>query len=130
VELKYTRDNAPEEAADKAEQQNAELVKALQTHNANCNVKLHSIALGMGGTIEQKLEHVLAELGVVSSRAKQTLQTLNTHAGNSLHAIWRTRQHALHEKGVLYRAQGQGVTLPPPHPFLVGGAATATPPPP
>jgi hypothetical protein len=40
-------------------QQHAEVVKALQTHNA----KLHSIALGMGGSIEQKREHVLAELG-------------------------------------------------------------------
>jgi len=111
VELKYTRDNAPEQAADKAEQQHAELLKALQTHNTNRNVKLHSIALGMGGSIEQKLEHVLAELGVVRNRAQQTLQTLNTHAVNSLHAIWQTRQHALHEKGVLYRArQGPGVT--------------------
>jgi flagellar biosynthesis chaperone FliJ len=87
---------APEEAADKAEQQHAELIKARQTHNTNCNVKLHSIALGMGGSIEQKLESVLAELGVVRNRAKQTLQTLNTHAVDSLHAIWRTRQHALH----------------------------------
>jgi hypothetical protein len=45
VELEYTRDNAPEEAADKAEQQHAELVKALQTHNTNCNVKLRSPSL-------------------------------------------------------------------------------------
>ena len=111
LEIKYSRDNAPEEAAVQAGQQHAELVAALRRDNPRHHVKLHNIILGMGGSIDRALERTLAELGVKGNRAKQTLRALNTHAVTSLHAIWRARQHALGEKGVLYRArQGRGVT--------------------
>ena len=100
VELKYTRDNAPEDAAEAAAHQHEALALAIQRsettpRHTKRKVEMHKIILGMGGSIYTELEGTLHKLGVERTAAANLMRALNTHAVRSLKEIWTTRQRML-----------------------------------
>ena len=106
IELKYCRDNAPEDAAQAAENQHAALMQALLTSqktpaHAERSVVLHKLILGVGGSVYKDMESSLHTLGVDKAAAAELMRTLNTHAVQSLKEIWTTRQRTLKTRGLL-----------------------------
>jgi hypothetical protein len=111
VELKYCRDNAPEDAAEAAENQHAALVQAILTSTTvptGRSVVLHKFILGVGGSVYQDVESALHTLGVERAATAELLRTLNAHAVRSLKEIWATRQRTLKTRGLL-RTPRRGV---------------------
>jgi ribonuclease HI len=106
VELKYCRDNAPEDVAQAAQNQHAGLMQAIRTSqtarpHAHRSGVLHKFALGVGGSVYQDMEASLRTLGVDRAAAADLLRTLNAHAVRSLKEIWATRQRTLKARGLL-----------------------------
>jgi hypothetical protein len=79
VELKYCRDNAPEDAAQAAETQHAALMQAILTSTTappGRSVVLRKFILGVGGSVYQDMESALHTLGVERAAAADLLRTL------------------------------------------------------
>jgi hypothetical protein len=101
VELKYCRDNAPEDAAQAAENQHAALMQAIQTSTTAPPGRSCCTNSGVGGSVYQGMESALHTLGVERAAAADILRTLNAHAVRSLKEIRTTRQRTLKTRGLL-----------------------------
>jgi hypothetical protein len=97
VELKYCRDNAPEDAAQIAENQHAALMQAILTSTTappGRSVALHKFILGVRGSVYQDMssrprrkQSTLHTLGVERAAAAVLLHTLNAHVVRGLKEI-------------------------------------------
>ena len=89
---------------------------ALETalREAGYDVHLHTIALGIAGTVDVGLPGTLAELGVPLRSVKMLLGRLNKHAAQSVAWIWGARLQRISNSGKHQPsskpAQGKGVT--------------------
>jgi hypothetical protein len=101
IEVKYGRDAWPEQQEENAQQQYAELTQALRARPAQ-QVHLHSVVLGVGGTIYKDTATLLKdELGVPQKVLTSTLQQLHVHAVNTLHHNIQARRAIEHGPGGL-----------------------------
>ena len=93
VEIKFTRDSDPQPQEERARQQH-ERLRQLVT-SAGHDFKLHTLLVGVGGTIYNSTKARLIELGVAKPAAETTLRQAHLHAVRLTQRVWRARQQRL-----------------------------------
>jgi hypothetical protein len=128
IEIKYCSDTQPEGQKAKAAEQHAELCQRL-AHLWSCKVTLHTILLGVGGTIYTKMEDTMNTLGVQGEAFTKLANDLN-------HIAVEYAQNAMALRTALTQPSRKSTTIP----IYKGGGkcvdttplflySTATPPP-
>ncbi len=83
VEIKYCQDTRPEHQQEKAQSQHEALVKTLEKHK-QYKVKLHTILLGVAGTIYKDMNKTLKQLGLSATQTTKCVNELHIHGIQSL----------------------------------------------
>jgi ribonuclease HI len=76
IEIKYCSDTKPQEQENNANTQHTQL-HSLLTRTWGCKVTLHTILLGVGGTIYTSMEHTMHTLGVQEGAYNKLANELN-----------------------------------------------------
>ena len=127
LELKYCRDGMEETAHGTAAAQHSALETAI--HEAGYDVHMHTIALGIAGTVDASLPSTMAELGVPHRGTKLLIEKLNKHAVQSMAWVWGARlQRTTNRRNISpaaspHRAKGSS---PRPNQLIPQGAGELT----
>jgi ribonuclease HI len=95
VEIKYCSDTQPQEQEDNANKQHNQLLTLL-THTWGCKVTLHTILLGVGGTIYKSMEQTMHALGVKDGAYSKLANDLNLVAAEYAERAMALRRFLVH----------------------------------